>query len=539
MKRTSTLAAIIILLVGVFYFSTIREGQPWGGDFGQYIHHAKNIVEGKDYRDIDYIYNPFYPSLGPRTYPPIFPLLLSPIYRWFGMNLTAMKVEVVLFFVAALFMIYLVFRDELPSPYVITIVAVIGFNPYLWLFKDEILSDIPFLFFVFLSLLVMKSARQASGWCGSQLLCGILVGVSIYIAYGTRSIGVLLLPAFLLAEVIQNRRLSQVAVVAILAFGLLAALQNAFLHSDSSYLDQLAQDPSLFIYDVFLSLEARARALMVLWNDGYSTASTGALIAIIGFLATVGYVARVRNTRTILEIFPLFYGLSSFLFPGVRVAYLIPLVPFFLFHAFIGIQQFKDFRGVDLERSLTIALVVIIFLSYVARYTTLEFGPIHWGVAKDTTVELFDYVRTETLEEDVFIFCKPRVLTLYTGRPASVYHRPEDDVELFGYFKQINAKYVVVGPPGYDRLVMRRERTTFSMEEFVASHGDRFEKKFDNADFAMYRIIYLDEEPLGIGDHIDLGDTYRARGFLEDARISHEKALRLDYCALATVEVKR
>jgi hypothetical protein len=80
-------AVTVVAMVGVFYLVTIREGHRWGGDFSMYIHHAKNIVEGIDYRDTGYIYNPFYPSLGPKTYPPVFPLLLSPIYKWFGLKL--------------------------------------------------------------------------------------------------------------------------------------------------------------------------------------------------------------------------------------------------------------------------------------------------------------------------------------------------------------------------------------------------------------------------------------------------------------------
>lgn len=497
-KRSSALAIVVILAVGAFYFATIREGQPWGGDFAQYIHHAKNIVEGKNYGDIGYIYNPFHPSLAPRTYPPVFPLLLSPVYGWFGLNLAAMKAAIVLFFVAALFMIYLVFRDELPSPCGIAVVAALGFNPYLWLFKDEILSDIPFLFFVFLSLFVMKNARQVYERHRWQVLYGMLVGASVYLAYGTRSIGALLLPAFVLVEVIQKRRLSLVAVVTTLTFGLLAALQSAFLHSDSSYLDQLARDPGDFIYSVFYAMRFRAGALMLLWGDGYSTAGSWALIAVISFFAIVGYVSRIGKMRTILEIFPFLYVISVFLFPGVRTPYLIPLLPFLLFYSFVGTWECRNFIGVELGRSLAVALVVIIFSSYAARYATLEFGPIHWGLTRDTTVALFDYVKTETSDEDVFIFSKPRVLTLFTGRPASVYHNPEDDEGLLDYFYQIDAKYVVVGPPSYDRLVLRPQHAAFSMEEYVASHADRFEMKFDNADFALYEIIHSDREPVAV-----------------------------------------
>jgi len=59
------------LFIGFIYITTIREGHNWGGDFSMYIHHAKNIAEGKSYQDTGYLYNPLNPSIGPKTYPPV------------------------------------------------------------------------------------------------------------------------------------------------------------------------------------------------------------------------------------------------------------------------------------------------------------------------------------------------------------------------------------------------------------------------------------------------------------------------------------
>jgi hypothetical protein len=72
-------AALLILAIAGFQVATIRSGQDWGDDFAMYILHARNIAQGRDYAATGYIYNPDYPSLGPVTYPPVFPLLLSPI----------------------------------------------------------------------------------------------------------------------------------------------------------------------------------------------------------------------------------------------------------------------------------------------------------------------------------------------------------------------------------------------------------------------------------------------------------------------------
>ena len=96
--KLNTVVLSTIILVGIFHLTTIRPGHEWGGDFSMYIHHAKNIVEGNQYQNTGYIFNPSFPSLAPRSYPFIFPLLLSPVYKLFALDLMIMKIEVSLFF---------------------------------------------------------------------------------------------------------------------------------------------------------------------------------------------------------------------------------------------------------------------------------------------------------------------------------------------------------------------------------------------------------------------------------------------------------
>src|SRR5689334_21022175 len=91
-----------IVAFGGAYLATLRAGQEWGDDFGLYVAHARNIVEGRPYDDTGYIYNPQNAVVSPRSYPPVFPLLLAPVYRLRGLDLTAMKAFVVLLFAATL-----------------------------------------------------------------------------------------------------------------------------------------------------------------------------------------------------------------------------------------------------------------------------------------------------------------------------------------------------------------------------------------------------------------------------------------------------
>lgn len=54
------------------------------GDYAQYLLHAKAIVDGRPYADTGYIFHPDAWTIGPRAYPPGFPLTLVPIVAVVG-----------------------------------------------------------------------------------------------------------------------------------------------------------------------------------------------------------------------------------------------------------------------------------------------------------------------------------------------------------------------------------------------------------------------------------------------------------------------
>ena len=89
--KQNYLVNTIIILIALFYIWTNVGGHNWGDDFSMYITHANNIAHGRAYTDSLYIYNPNYPELGPKSYPPVFPLMLAPIIIIFGIKLAYLK----------------------------------------------------------------------------------------------------------------------------------------------------------------------------------------------------------------------------------------------------------------------------------------------------------------------------------------------------------------------------------------------------------------------------------------------------------------
>jgi hypothetical protein len=478
--RETVLIMFVLFGIGLFYLLTLRDGHEWGGDFCAYIHHAKNIAEGIDYKETGFIVNPHYPTLGPNTYPPIFPLLLVPVYKLFGMNLTAMKAEIILFFLGFLFIFYLIFINSISFPYQIVLLLLIGFNPFFWEFKDDIRPDIPFLFFLFFAFFFIQRVysfdllKKASFWQG------IVLGFLIYLPYGTRSVGILLIPCLLLLDFMRFKRLTRLTLIAGLTFLFLLLLQILFFHNDCGYGGMwkgVVTQPNILL-SLLKDLLILAHSYAAFWTNDYFRPFEIFLSVLIMILFLIGFLSRIKKGIMIIEIFLPLYLLV--IWPiYVIPRHLFPVIPLILFYVFEGFSRVRSLQQRRLRHFLFLFLIVAIVGSYIGKYSKKDFGPIQETVYKYEMVELFDFLREKTDAKDVLIFRKPRVLSLYTGRKASVYHQfePSDDGELWDYFDKIRATHLLTSPV---------DKTYWP--SFIERHQASLEEVFSNQDFKVYRI---------------------------------------------------
>jgi hypothetical protein len=475
-SRTTPHAAVAVLTAAIasFQVATIRQGHDWGDDFAMYIAHARNLAGGAPYAAIGYIPNP-HNVYSPSAFPPVFPILLTPIYKLFGLNLFAMKVEVIAFFIAALVVLYMLLKDELPHGYLLALIALLGFNPVLWTFKDSVLSEFPFLFFTYLALLLRERGKpERQHWWA----WGVAIGLAAYCAYGTRAVGGVLVVVFVLADLIELRRVSRVTLLAVAIFGTMAAIQQLSSPAVGSYLGLLNVGPGT----VFTNVKALVKGLASFWANGYSVKLAWILCAAGTALALVAAVARIKRRLGALELFAIGYLLVTLIwpFPGWG-RYLIPVLPLYVFYLLLGVRAASS--RLRLPRpALPIALAAVAVLSYGGQYSAVGFGPITSGVATPDSQDAFAYIRAETPEDAVLIGEKPRALALFTGRRATVYDETAGDDELLRYCEQVHATYAVEGPtrPG-------------KWASFIARHPERFTKVFAGGELAVYRISSADE----------------------------------------------
>jgi len=470
---------LVIVAVGIFQLSTIREGHDWGDDFGMYVSHARNIVDGRPYSDTGYVFNPE-KIIGPKTYPPVLPLLLAPVYRMFGIDFRAMKAMLVMVFLLSLVMIHLSFRDELPGSYQPALLALAGFNPVFWMFKDIIATDMIFLAPLYFSFYFIHRTLRNAGSERTKIRNILIIAGGIYLAYGTRSIGIVLIPCLIAWIMMVGVKPLRAAAVIIVITAALIFIQANASHAFTDYVGHFGFNSPERTIDMTREMIGY---FSTYWANGYSKGGRIAFFLILSALAAIGLAGRIRKI-TLFELFVPAYVVPLIVLPiTLELRYCMPLIPIFIFYVLLGIRSLARMTGNrSLEKIVYGTVMTVALLGYAGVYSRQDYGPIRSGVTAPEAQEIFDYVRNEIDEKDVIIFRKPRALSLFTGRPAAVWHSPTRDDELWRYFDNVSAAYLIAGPPHVepgDQAYIR---------DFISRYRNRFRETYSNAGFRVYRI---------------------------------------------------
>jgi hypothetical protein len=444
LRRTKTSIPIavplVIFIVFLAHIATIRSGHFWGDDFAQYIQHAKNLATGKPFQETGYIYNPNAPEIGPRSYPPLFPVLLAPIYCIFGLNLTSMKVEGIVFFGAALLLVSLLFLARMSPACAVILMLIVAFNPYFFYTKDFIGSDYLFFLTMMASLYAIERSERG-GWRDYKLAA--LVGSLIYFCYATRTIGIVLLPSLAAYLVLRDRMngLRFFAVVCGMCFPLLLLQSFLFGSGASSYLDQIHFRLDLFSRNALgYTWEFRHR----LWPFPGRLTSWTPTIAII-CVAVAGYVHRLRTRISYLEVYSLAYTMAVILWTSeYDTRFLIPVLPLWIYYAAIGMERAVNGFSPVGRRMIYWLAVAMLAVSYGSAYANITQAPIPSGIGDPEFIEVSEYIRAHTAPDAVIVFRKPRLLALMTSRHVAAYHQGAEPAELIKFFSDISTRYVLI-----------------------------------------------------------------------------------------------
>ncbi|MCD6219249.1 hypothetical protein J7K43_02560, partial [Candidatus Calescamantes bacterium] len=171
--------AFLFSIISLLYFLSLNSLFYTGGDNAHYLILAKSLSEGKGYRNINM------PSSPPETsYPPLFPLILSPLVKLFGFSPLPAKILVTILGLSTFWIFRKIFP---PTPLFLHLIPwIIILNPLILEYSGVILSEIPYLLFSLLCIYFVKR----DNWN--------IATVFLILSLFTRLIGISLLCAFVI-----------------------------------------------------------------------------------------------------------------------------------------------------------------------------------------------------------------------------------------------------------------------------------------------------------------------------------------------------
>ncbi len=431
--KTHLLPALIITLSLLLAFSLLSNDHEWGDDWASYVMQAEAIVrhdpQGFVQRNAFTMRTSTH-FLGPDAYPWGYPLLLAPLVRLCGAhNLFCLKHLNPPLYTLFLIALYALLRRRLPPAESTLLMAVFAFSHVILPFNDLLQSEIAFLATSTLSLLLIDQTCRDPN---PAPLRSLILGGILYLAFFIRTNGILLLPTLFLAQIASLPR-----------------------RASSRFLPDLsrARPTQAIPYLVFFLLVLMERLLLPSGESLHlarlQEISTASLLKnLIAYLGMAAYFFENLRYPFILYGFILPFILSGLLLYGQRdlplaaylllsyllfilwpeqqgVRFLFPLLPLIVYFAWRGMEA-SHFALAGHHPRLGMALARLFWLIVILGFAwnsvdlarqNLARGRGHNGNVLDPlSLEMFDFIRTQTPADAVIAFYKPRALRLFTDR---------------------------------------------------------------------------------------------------------------------------
>jgi hypothetical protein len=481
---------IVTLITLPLVFVNIHDTHDWGDDFAQYIMQAKNITEGNPHWQTGYIHNDDAPFVGPRAYPPGFPLLLASVYSACGVSISAFTILISVFLVLFCLAAYSFLSRHFSIITSILLVTLIGWHPWILSFKMEVMSDLPFSFF-FMLLTVLYIRRDPDSYVQA-----IMIGLLAAFAVATRSIGITFLLA-VAADVIftawkfrKSLRIVFRAVIGrqlvLLATGIIALVLISFVllptpaGGTNSY--EVLMDPGnfakIFVHNLSYQFQSLQNFFTIIPEERFLPPIVRACAAAL-FL--FGLITRIRQKFSFVEIVFLCYLGILMIYPyadaGLR--FMLPLIPFVLYYVIAGFEVIVPFTG--LNKRITGAVLAAFLLlqvwmvdsSIIATQDMPLPGP-YDAEAQDA----FSKVQALTPSDAVVVFIKPRALALFADRKSLTNAEGQEMSAMLARFKEHNASYYLVS----------EEISDASLKDLVKD-STKAEQVWSNSKYALYKAI--------------------------------------------------
>ena len=446
-------------------------------DHGQYLLHARALVEGRAYTDIGFINTPLTTLIGPVAEPPGLPLLIAGIFATLGESVTAVRVLLALSLWLVGLAVWQYWRrleDETVALIVSLWTVVVLLRVHV---VDTVLADLPFAAALWLVFLLMDAPQRVHGVRHYVTLA--LVGA---FAFSFRMAALPLLPAMLtyvrLVPGADRRRLLAVGGVwALSAIGVMFLLPGA-----AALGSEVARTPADFAHDLVVnagaSLQGARRWIPIRLAPGIANTALHA-----AFLLVAAYGAAVAlrdNPRRFSYLTAAWYLVMLATIPTGSGRYLWPLYPMITFAFIRGLRSLCGLLRLRVRPAWGLAGAGVV-LGTGSLQDALGPQPRALSNVPEAR-EIVAALQREAQATPVrAAFFSPRVLTWETGIAATAFSSGTPD-EIYKEVRRVGLTHVVVGDAGtYD---LGREATA----AMVAQNAGSFEPLLANKSFVLYKL---------------------------------------------------
>jgi hypothetical protein len=482
---------VLLFACGGLYSGLWSEGHDWGDDFAAYIMQAISIVNGSADQFVErnaFTMNQSSSPMGPVAYPWGFPLLLAPVYSVFGMSLVAFKAVGLVFYLLFLLTLWFGFKPLLKPVELVVFVALFAFNPVILSVSDNILSDVPFLFFSTLSI-VMLSRLSFLGGVRREFAYTSILGVMMGSAFLVRTNGALLVLAYvaMLAFPALRKldgfpssnmfftRKSVLLSLPFVFFALTIAIPLLFLpDGQNSHLSHLSR---LSLSFLFQNVIYYAELLKEFFSPNTWRFQIGFFI----YMLTIPFVVLGIRSAWRKSLAMLLYSLMTIglyvVWPyqqGLR--FIFPIIPIYIYFLIVGLRGIGQVMPpIGQSYILPLAGLALIFAasSTFAVYQNQMSGrPVPQGPYTPQAGEMFAFIMRNTAADDIIVFHKPRVISLLTGRSSIRINRIDE---------LARGDFLVIDEIEWAFQISRQEK-----EALISS--SQLDAVFSNAQFEVYRL---------------------------------------------------
>jgi len=461
-------SGILFLIFFFAYQYTFDSKLDLGGDNGGYYILGKAISTGQGYTNIHYIGNPPHSH-----FPPGYPALVA-IFMFISDSVIFIKIMNGLLLAGSTLLMYRIFFKVTENPQLSFVSStLILLNMHLLKYSTIMMSEIPFLFFGSLTLLLFLNSSEKEQFYKSPSFYGLVLTSAF--AFHIRTAGITLIGGILLSLLIKKNWKYLVSYfVGFVALAIPWVLRNKTVGAKSKYAEVLMKinpyrpdQGNMELGDWFtrignnlsryISMEIPHGIFPGAKVDYSPTANDGQWA--LGFICLVLIVfglVKLKNHRT------LFIGYIGgtfgilLLWPDVwfGVRFMLPLIPLFLFLILYGIYEIIALASVKMNLSKKLSPLFLLILAFFFLPQLKELN----SSAKTSYPKRFNnyfkmgaWANKNLPKDAVIVTRKPNLFYLTAKRKLTNFRSTPDFNNLLDGMQEKGATHVVLDQLGFSQ----------------------------------------------------------------------------------------